>query len=147
MDTPLHLPRISNTVGKRISADRFDLELAGLGERTIDFQDYESIDSSAFRKILQTEYPKLADGGGYELMRLPPNSRTLEIIQPPTEGYTPLFLSRVMGTSRTFIRPISRSLNMAKTTDIVTGPSEKCYQCEAYFPMSKLREYLKTCRW
>jgi hypothetical protein len=115
MDTPIHLNMIKHS-RKRISADRFDLELAGLA-----------------RKILQTEYPKLADGGGYELMRLPPNSRTLEIIQPPTEGYTPLFLSRVMGTSRTFIRPISRSLNMAKTTDIVTGPSEKCYQCEAYF--------------
>ena len=104
----------SNTVRKWISADRLDRQMAGLGERTIEFEEYESIDSSAFRHRLYKEYPKLADGGGYELMRLPPNSRTLEIIQPPAEGYTPLFLSRVMGTSRTFIRPISRSLNMSK---------------------------------
>jgi hypothetical protein len=33
-------------------------------------------------------------------MRLPTNSRNLETMQPPAEGYTPLFLSRVIGTSQ-----------------------------------------------
>ena len=93
----------SNSVEKWVSGDRLELELAGLGERNIEFEDANSIDSL-----------KLANEGGYEFMRFPPNCRTLEIIELPAEGYTPLFLSRVKGTAQTCIGPISRSLDMSK---------------------------------
>ena len=80
----------SNVVTRWISTDRYDLEVAGLGEREIEFEDVENTDCKDFTVRLEEEYPKLETGGGYELMRLPPNSRNLEVIRPPTEGYTPV---------------------------------------------------------
>ena len=124
----------SNEASKWVSQDRYYLERAGLGERQINFENVDNCSSAEFADRLREEYPKLAEGGGLELLRLIPNSRVLQLIESPRDGYTPLFLSRVVGSALVFIRPISRSLSLSPPTSEVSTYTNYQYSTILYCP-------------
>ena len=55
-------------------------------------------------------FPKLKEGGGYELLKCLPNSRSLEQLQVPNGGHSPESLRRPVGRARIYIRPLQRDL-------------------------------------
>lgn len=59
--------------------DKEELYLANLGEKEIEFQ---SLDASAdeFKEVLLKAFPRLQQGGGYQLLKCLPNSRRLEVL-------------------------------------------------------------------
>lgn len=66
-------------------------------------------DAQELREALIQQFPKLADGGGYELLRLS-EMRNLEIISEPASGYSVEYLKSV-SSAKIFIRPLQRNLD------------------------------------
>ena len=68
-----------------------------------------------FREFILTAYPKLRQGGGFELLRIAgtTRSRNLNLIPCPNEGYNVKYLKdSQIGHAVLFIRPLQRSLNL-----------------------------------
>ena len=86
---------------------------AGLGEKKIVFS---TVDCNAeeFREILFTTFPKLREGGGYQLCKCRPNSRELEPLSSAAMT-SPKNLRDFGGKSRTYIRPLQRELDLSRT--------------------------------
>lgn len=81
---------------------------AGLGEKKLVL--VKNKDAEYLRDALLEHYPKLKDGGGYELMRS--SSRILlETISIPSFGYTTHYLSDEsgLGSAICYIRPLQHS--------------------------------------
>ena len=97
--------------------DKDELYLADLGEKEIEFC---SLDAGAdeFKEILLNAFPKLHHGGGYQLLKCMANSRRLEVLSSVV--YTsPGALKQRVGTSRTYIRPIQRDLDLEPCEEVV----------------------------
>ena len=63
-------------------------------------------------------FPKLAEGGGYELMRTKQNNnRELRVIPPLSDGYTAEYLKAIVGQAKLYIRPIQKDLSIAPMND------------------------------
>ena len=62
---------------------------------------------------LEESYPKLKEGGGFEILRRGPNPSELTLIPPPPSGYTVKFLrdSAGLGQAIAFVRPLQCNLN------------------------------------
>ena len=58
------------------------------------------------KEILYLEFPKLRDGGGFQLCRCIPNSRNLE------ELTAVAMLKDRVGNTRTYIQPLQHDLDM-----------------------------------
>lgn len=58
-----------------------------------------------------TAFPKLKDGGGFELLRCMPSTRDLEEIPSPA-CLSPRLLRSRIGTARIYIRPIQVDLDI-----------------------------------
>ena len=73
-------------------AEKFDLQQAGLGRKEICFHSKAKFPELC--KKLEEEYPKLSQGGGFELMRTDHqgSNTTLTTIIPPASGYSVPFL-------------------------------------------------------
>ena len=71
-------------------SDRVRLVLAGLGESY-------SMDASAeeFHHELLAEFPRLRNGGGYELLR-------------PAGGHNPVYLRAIFMQAKIFVRPLQK---------------------------------------
>jgi hypothetical protein len=82
---------------------------AGLGEKKIEVDVENSTQS--FREQLYAYFPKLRNAGGFELMRCMANSRILEPISYSTAQF-PKLLKKVIGNSRTYIRPLQKDLDV-----------------------------------
>lgn len=89
--------------------DKDELFQAGLGEKEIIFPSLD-IDAAVFKELLLEAFPKLKDGGGYQLLKGLPNSRNLEVLSLAVHT-SPSLLKRV-GNSRTYIRPIQKDLDL-----------------------------------
>ena len=90
--------------------ERTMLKLAGLGEKRFSVFAYGS--SAELQDDLIREFPKLADGGGYELLRAPETgSRELVTIDIPHEGYSVEYLQAVVKSAKVFIRPLQKDLD------------------------------------
>ena len=63
-----------------------------------------------------TAYPKLKEGGGFEILRCRPNTRELELISPRIAS-NPQLLKRKVGNGRVYIRPIQRDLSLSEDED------------------------------
>ena len=63
--------------------------LIGLGMKTISFFQHGDSDDVHFGII--EEFPQLKEAGGYELLRAN-QSRVLDVIPPPADGYTVSYL-------------------------------------------------------
>ncbi len=86
------------------------MEEAGLWERVINVPDIDC-DAETFRSVILAAYPKLQDGGGFELLRCLPNSRELIVIGPKLAN-NPRLLKRRVGNGRVYVRPIQRDLSL-----------------------------------
>ena len=97
------------------SAEKEALIEAGLGEKRISIPDVEC-SPKEFYEVLHKEYPKLRQGGGFELLRCIPNSRLLEPISV-TVSQSPRLLKTVINTGRVYIRPIQQDLDLSVSDD------------------------------
>ena len=73
------------------------------------------------------EFPKLRKGGGYELLRSVGNSHQLEVIPPPSGGYTALYVKNVVNKAMVYVRPLQRDLcldEILTNDDVVSGQEQ-----------------------
>ena len=91
-------------------SDKMALEEAGLGEKTITIPDLDC-EPLEFHEVILTAYPKLKDGGGFELLRCARDSRNLVLIGPRVSA-SPKLLKRRVGNGRVYVRPVQRDLSM-----------------------------------
>ena len=88
---------------------------AGLGLKEINFS--LNGDSSGFHEEIMNAFPKLRDGGGYELLRTSDgHSKLLHIIPPLSGGYTAPYLKSIMAQSKVYLRPLQQDLSMEPIT-------------------------------
>ena len=59
-------------------------------------------------------FPKLKEGGGYELLRREKNARYLTVIPPPSRGYTALYLKSVVGLAKIFVHTLQKDFTAKK---------------------------------
>lgn len=66
-----------------------------------------------FHEEIMSAFPKLSEGGGYELLRTQPNNnRELCVIPPKCGGYAVEYLKNVVSQAKIFIRPIQKDLSL-----------------------------------
>ena len=101
-------------------AEKFDLQQAGLGRKKICF--HPKAKFAELRKKLEEEYPKLSQGGGFELMRTghQGSNTTLTTIIPPASGYSVPFLrdSSGLGQALAYIRLLQRDLDKSPVVKV-----------------------------
>lgn len=89
------------------------LQTAGLGKLKIVFPDKNgSHDDVA--SFLESKFPKLRDGGGFEVLRAAGGGggqRSLHLVPPGREGYTVPHLKERFGQAVLYIRPLQKDLN------------------------------------
>lgn len=97
------------------------LEACGLGEKVISIEMHSTAEE-LHQKITST-YPKLANCGGYELLRCYGNSRSLSLMEPP---YTAARLCAAVAQSRIYIRPVQSSVQLNVENTSSNGVSMSC---------------------
>lgn len=116
--------KVPCTVGERET-----LVAAGLGERKVLIPD---IDCSweEFKSTLISAFPKLKEGGGFDILRCIPNTKDLEIISLAV-AQSPKLLKSVVANGRVFVRPIQQNLQLdpivLSTTQVITNICVHCY--------------------
>lgn len=98
-------------------AEKDELFEAGLWEKEVCFNSLE-LDAEGFREVILENFPKLREGGGYQLCKCLPNSRRLEPLSVLAHS-SPLMLKQRVGTARTYIRPLQRDLDLLPDTESV----------------------------
>ena len=88
---------------------------AGLGPKTISVSLCSSPEE--FRGSILSSYPKLKDGGGFELLRCIPNTKDLDVISPLIAQSSKL-LKAAVGNGR-YVRPIQKDLDVSIDLDAV----------------------------
>jgi tRNA/tmRNA/rRNA uracil-C5-methylase (TrmA/RlmC/RlmD family) len=89
------------------------LQQAGLGRKKICFNWKAS--AAEVKTKLEEVYPKLENGGGFEIMRRGSEQvNDVMVIQPPRSGYSVPFLRDTAGLGQAiaFIRPIQINLDI-----------------------------------
>lgn len=93
--------------------------MAGLGEETVTLDllaEAWEINEELFYK-----FPKLKNGGGYELLHVPESGgKGLDVIAMPKSGYTTAYLKAVVHHAKIYIRPLQCELNLDEVTDTVS---------------------------
>lgn len=109
----------------------------------------KSKDPQYFRETLYEKFPKLRDGGGFELLRSSARI-ALEKICMPANGYNTQFLSDEsgLGGAICYIRPIQEHLSLEPVVNI--EPTEDCIKelckgCGQNIPIVALREHVAIC--
>ena len=111
------LSRYDQSTIPTTAVEKDNLISAGLGEKKVIIEDADC-NADKFREILLTTFPKLIEGGGYQLCKCKPNSRELEALSS-TALRSPRVLQSLGGNSRTYIRPLQKDLDLCKS-----GPSD-----------------------
>ena len=98
------------------------LQLAGLGRKKVCFN--MKANAAEVKAKLEETYPKLCNGGGFDILRRGPSASELSLITPPPSGYSVTFLRDVAGLGQAvaFIRPLQANLNIDKM--------EETFDCE-----------------
>ena len=101
------------------SLDKATLIRAGLGPRKLSLFEYG--ESFEFHQSIMDSFPRLADGGGYELLHTKKNTnRELCVIPPsPPGGYTVDYLKSIVSQAKIYIRPIQKKLPLSSLVDEV----------------------------
>ncbi len=108
-----------------VDADKEELYQAGLGEKEIAFETLE-MSQVEFRNLLLEHFPRLKEGGGFQLLKGLPNSRNMEVLSMAVHT-SPALLKQRVGASRTYIRPVQRDLDLtavegtAEAVSIITA--------------------------
>lgn len=101
------------------SMDRATLKLAGLGKKKFPV-DAHCTPHEFYDEIL-IQFPKLRDGGGFELLRFSEGGgKTLDVIPHPKGGYSAEHLKAVVGSAKVFIRPLQKPLDVQPETSTVS---------------------------
>ena len=92
-------------------AQKIALQNAGLGRRKVVFHCVAS--SIDVKTKLESVYPKLIKGGGFEILRSGSPTSKLSLITPPAAGYSVPFLreSAGLGQALAYIRPLQKDLD------------------------------------
>ena len=93
-----------------VDADKEELYQAGLGEKEVAFETLD-ISQVEFRNLLLEHFPRLKEGGGFQLLKGLPNSRNMEVLSMAVHT-SPAMLKQRVGVSRTYIRPVQRDLDL-----------------------------------
>ena len=97
---------------------RAKLSLAGLGEKQISLFLYG--DAEELNCELIDHYPKLAEGGGYELLRSSDKGgKELILLDVPAAGYSAGYLKSILSSAKIYIRPLQRDLDLTPIGDNV----------------------------
>jgi len=91
-------------------AEKDELFQAGLGEREVVFECCD-VDHEQMKDKLYEIFPRLKEGGGFQLLKCLPNSRMLELLSMAAHT-SPAVLKERVGKARTYIRPIQRDLDL-----------------------------------
>ncbi|XP_068731710.1 uncharacterized protein [Montipora capricornis] len=125
------------------------LSNASLGEKKITFEKKSSCNH--FHEKLLESYPKLKEGGGYELMRTKFRSTSkLEILQPKgNAGHNVLDLKEMVASARIYVRPLQNDLSLEQiehaSLSSDTGPLEMCVKCGIRIQLSTMRQHMQDC--
>ena len=111
--------------------ERDELFEAGLGKKEIEFSTLE-MDVNAFREVLYEAYPKLREGGGFQLCRCIPNSWELEPLSRHVLS-SPRLLKERVGQARTYIVPLQRDLDVTPSVDIPEEVRDEMLIYNIYF--------------
>ena len=90
--------------------EKAELYRAGLGMKLLLLLQYA--DAWEFHEEILKEFPKLAGGGGYELLRTCANSRELTVIPAPSGGYTTSYVKSIVNQAKVYIRPLQKDLSL-----------------------------------
>ena len=90
--------------------EKAELYRAGLGMKLLMLLQYA--DAWEFHEEILKKFPKLADGGGYELLRTCANSRELTVIPAPSGGYTTSYVKSIVNQAKVYIRPLQKDLSL-----------------------------------
>ena len=94
-------------------AEKEELYLAGLWEKEIEFESLD-IPLSEFCEKLFKSFPRLRDGGGFQLLKGLPSMEVLSM----AVHTSPNLLKQRVGVSRTYVRPVQRDLNLTPIDDV-----------------------------
>ena len=99
--------------------ERVTLKMAGLGERRF------AIDVASTAQdlcdALDSQFPRLVNGGGFELLRASEGCpRELEVIPIPDDGYTAEYLKAIVYNAKLYIRPLQTDLSLEPCTGDVS---------------------------
>lgn len=103
------------------------LTAIGLGEKVISLQSTASA-TDLHSRIIQA-FPPLASCGGYALLRCLGSTKTLEMLEPPSGGHTPISLSGVVGQSRVYIRPLQQDIPLSSVEVAEVCSVDLLYSC------------------
>ena len=94
-------------------SEKIILQNSGLGRKKVVF----NCKASAYdvKRVLQEVYPKLSEGGSFELLRSGHPSTSLVLITPPATGYSVSFLrdSAGLGQALAYIRPLQKDIDIS----------------------------------
>ena len=93
------------------SLETADFIRAGLGRKQLTL--FEGDGSFELHSEIMQAFPRLHDGGGYELLRLSESGqRSLQVIPSPSDGYSVTYLKEVLRQAKVYIRPVQRDLSL-----------------------------------
>ena len=90
---------------------KIQLQQPGLGRKKISFN--SKVNATEVKTKLEESYPKLIDGGGFEILQRGLSPSELSIISPPNSECTVHFLRDCAGLGQaiSYIRPVQCNLN------------------------------------
>ena len=90
--------------------EKAELIRAGLGPKNLSF--FEDGSTKEFKQEILSSFPKLRDGGGFELLRTATrNSKILCIIPHPPGGYTAEYVKSIVCQAKVYVCPIQKDLS------------------------------------
>ncbi len=90
--------------------EKDELRRAGLGEKEVVFSSL-GLDVDEFKEVLFASFPRLREGGGYQMLKCLPNSRKLDLLSM-TVHKSPSYLKERVGNARTYLRPIQKDIEL-----------------------------------
>ena len=100
--------------------EKICLKETGLGERKIVFNDKKG-NFAHFQGVLETQFPKLKTGRGFEILRSCGGRRQLEVVAMLAQGYNIPFLKQSLGQAIAYIWPLQRDLDMTPVPQTEVG--------------------------
>ena len=93
------------------ASERVALKIAGLGETRFSLD--VSVTAQELCDALESQFPNLFRGGGFELLRTEEGySKELAVIPIPDGGYTVDYLKAVAHNAKIYIRPLQSDLSL-----------------------------------
>ncbi|CAL9707492.1 unnamed protein product [Knipowitschia caucasica] len=128
-----------------------DLLASGLGEQKITITGNDTDPMVLTNKLMEV-FPKLQDGGGFELLKISGStrSRNLALLPCPSSGYTLAYLkdpSTMIGQATIYIRPLQQDLpiDCEEGSHHASGPDIPCLTCEKAVPFSEMKVHRLSC--